>query len=119
MNFEKAIELLQRLIATPSVSRAEGDAADIVEATLASLGFATHRKCNNVWAEAHQHNSALPTILLDAHIDTVKPNASWQRNPYCPTIENGRLYGLGSNDTGGSLVAMIAAFCRLARREQP
>lgn len=119
MNFEKAIELLQRLIATPSVSRAEGDAADIVEAALASLGFATHRKCNNVWAEAHQHNSVLPTILLDAHIDTVKPNASWQRNPYCPTIEDGCLYGLGSNDTGGSLVAMIAAFCRLARREQP
>ena len=119
MNFEKAIALLQRLIATPSVSRAEGDAADIVEATLASLGFATHRKCNNVWVEARQHNSALPTILLDAHIDTVKPNASWQRNPYCPTIEDGRLYGLGSNDTGGSLVAMIVAFCRLARREQP
>lgn len=119
MNFEKAIELLQRLIATPSVSRAEGDAADIVEAALASLGFATHRLHNNVWAEAHPHNPSLPTILLDAHIDTVKPNASWVRNPYEPTIEGGRLYGLGSNDTGGSLVAMIAAFCRLARREQP
>ena len=119
MNFEKAIELLQRLIATPSVSRDEGAAADIVEAELSSLGFATHRLHNNVWAEAHPHNPSLPTILLDAHIDTVKPNASWARNPYEPTIEGGRLYGLGSNDTGGSLVAMIAAFCRLAKREQP
>ena len=116
---DRAIELLQRLIATPSVSREEGAAADVVEAELSALGFVTHRKLNNVWAEAHPHNPSLPTILLDAHIDTVKPNASWVRNPYEPTIEGGRMYGLGSNDTGGSLVAIIAAFCRLAKREQP
>ena len=119
MSLDRAIELLQRLIATPSVSREEGAAADVVEAELSALGFVTHRKLNNVWAEAREHNPLLPTILLDAHIDTVKPNASWQRNPFEPTIEDGRLYGLGSNDTGGSLVAMIAAFCRLAKREQP
>ena len=119
MNFEKAIELLQRLIATPSVSRDEKAAAEIVEAELSSLGFATHRLYNNVWAEAREHNTLLPTILLDAHIDTVKPNASWSRNPYEPTVVDGRLYGLGSNDTGGSLVAMIAAFCSLAQCEQP
>ncbi|MBQ2033596.1 MAG: M20/M25/M40 family metallo-hydrolase, partial [Alistipes sp.] len=119
MSLDRAIELLQRLISTPSVSREESAAADVVEAELSSLGFVTHRKLNNVWAEAREHNPLLPTILLDAHIDTVKPNASWVRNPYEPTIEDGRLYGLGSNDTGGSLVAMIAAFCRLAKREQP
>ena len=119
MNFERAIELLQRLIATPSISREEGAAADVVEAELSSLGFTTHRLHNNVWAEAYKHNPSLPTILLDAHIDTVRPNVSWSRNPYEPVVENGRLYGLGSNDTGGSLVAMIAAFCRLAKRDQP
>ena len=119
MSLDRAIELLKRLIATPSVSREESAAADVVEAELSSLGFVTHRKLNNVWAEAREHNPLLPTILLDAHIDTVKPNASWQRNPFEPAIEQGRLYGLGSNDTGGSLVAMIAAFCRLAKREQP
>ena len=119
MNFERAIELLQRLIATPSISREEGAAADVVEAELSSLGFTTHRLHNNVWAEAYKHNPSLPTILLDAHIDTVRPNTSWSRNPYEPVVENGCLYGLGSNDTGGSLVAMIAAFCRLAKREQP
>jgi acetylornithine deacetylase len=119
MSLDRAIELLQRLISTPSVSREESAAADVVEVELSSLGFVTHRKLNNVWAEAREHNPLLPTILLDAHIDTVKPNASWQRNPFEPTIEDGRLYGLGSNDTGGSLVAMIMAFCRLAKREQP
>lgn len=119
MNFERAIELLQRLIATPSISREEGAAADVVEAELSSLGFTTHRLHNNVWAEAYKHNPSLPTILLDAHIDTVRPNTSWSRNPYEPVVENGCLYGLGSNDTGGSLVSMIAAFCRLAKREQP
>lgn len=119
MNFERAIELLQRLIATPSISREEGAAADVVEAELSSLGFTTHRLHNNVWAEAYKHNPSLPTILLDAHIDTVRPNTSWSRNPYEPVVENGCLYGLGSNDTGGSLVAMIAAFCRLAKRDQP
>ena len=119
MNTEQAIELLQRLIATPSVSRDEAAAADIIEAEFSQMGFAPKRVGNNVWAEAWEHDESKPTILLDAHIDTVKPNAQWSRDAFMPTIEGDKLYGLGSNDTGGSLVAMIAAFSQLAKSEQP
>ena len=119
MNTEQAIELLKRLIATPSVSRDEAAAADIIEAEFSQMGFASKRVGNNVWIEAWEHDESKPTILLDAHIDTVKPNAQWLRDPFTPTIEGDKLYGLGSNDTGGSLVAMIAAFSQLAKTEQP
>ncbi len=119
MTVEQAIELLKRLIATPSVSRDESAAADIVEAQMVEMGFQPHRKGNNVWAEAWERDESKPTILLDAHIDTVKPNVQWLRDPFTPTIDGDRLYGLGSNDTGGSLVAMMAAFSRLATTEQP
>ena len=118
MNSHQAIELLKRLIATPSVSREESAAADIVAAEFERCGFTPKRKGNNVWAEAWAYDPAKPTILLDAHIDTVKPNAQWQRDPFVPTVEGDRLYGLGSNDTGGSLVAMIAAFTQIASTEQ-
>ena len=119
MDTQQAIELLQRLIATPSVSRDEAAAADIIEAEFSRMGFAAKRVGNNVWAEAWEHDESKPTILLDAHIDTVKPNAQWSRDAFTPTIEGDKLYGLGSNDTGGSLVAMIAAFAQLSKTEQP
>lgn len=119
MTIEQAIELLKRLIATPSVSRDESAAADIVEAQMVSMGFKPQRKGNNVWAEAWKRDESKPTILLDAHIDTVRPNAQWVRDPFTPTVEGDRLYGLGSNDTSGSLVAMITVFSQLAATEQP
>ncbi|MBR5138019.1 MAG: M20 family metallo-hydrolase [Alistipes sp.] len=119
MNTEQAIELLKRLIATPSVSRDEAAAADIIEAEFSQMGFTPKRVGNNVWVEAWERDESKPTILLDAHIDTVKPNAQWSRDPFTPMVEGEKLYGLGSNDTGGSLVAMIAAFSQLAMTEQP
>ncbi len=119
MNSTQAIELLMRLIATPSVSREEGQAADIMEAELSKWGFTPKRKGNNVWAVAAEYDAQKPTILLDAHLDTVKPNAQWTRDPFTPQVEQGRLYGLGSNDTGGNVVAMLAAFVRLSHTEQP
>ena len=119
MNTEQAIELLKRLIATPSVSRDEATAADIIEAEFSQMGFTPKRVGNNVWVEACERDESKPTILLDAHIDTVKPNAQWSRDPFTPMVEGEKLYGLGSNDTGGSLVAMITAFSQLAMTEQP
>ena len=119
MHTSQAIELLKRLIATPSISRDEAKAADIVEEELRGLGFAPQRKMNNVWAMALAYDAQKPTILLDAHLDTVKPNAQWVRDPFQPVVEDGKLYGLGSNDTGGSLVALLAAFVRLSKSEQP
>ena len=119
MNKSQAIELLKRLIATPSTSRDEGAEADIIEAEFSRWGFQPQRKGNNVWAQAWPYEESKPTILLDAHLDTVKPSAAWTRDPFIPQIEGERLYGLGSNDTGASLVAMFCAFVRLAKSEQP
>lgn len=119
MQTSQAIELLKRLIATPSISRDEAKAADIVEEELRGLGFVPQRKMNNVWAMALEYDAQKPTILLDAHLDTVKPNAQWTRDPFSAVVEDGKLYGLGSNDTGGSLVALLAAFVRLSKSEQP
>ena len=118
MEFREVISLLKRLIKTPSPSREESDVADIIWAEFLRLGFRAQRKGNNVWAEAWEHDPKKPTILLDAHLDTVKPAAGWVRDPFTPSEEEGRLYGLGSNDTGASLVSLIATFCRLAQSEQ-
>ena len=119
MQTQQAIELLKRLIAIPSPSREETAVADIMEAELRALGFEPQRKGNNVWAQAWAYDAERPTILLDAHLDTVKPNSQWTRDPFTPEVVDGKLYGLGSNDTGGSLVAMLAAFVRLSKGEQP
>ena len=119
MRIERAISLLKQMIATPSPSREEGRVADIIEAELRALGFEPQCKGNNVWAAAWAFDENKPTILLDGHIDTVKPNSAWVRNPYEAVVEDDRLYGLGSNDDGGSVVALLTAFARLAKTEQP
>ena len=119
MEFREVISLLERLIKTPSISRDESAVADIVWDEFLRLGFQPQRKGNNVWAEAWAYDAGKPTILLDAHLDTVKPVAGWVRDPFTPSVEGERLYGLGSNDTGASLVSLIATFVRLAQSEQP
>ena len=119
MEFREVISLLERLIKTPSISRDESAVADIIWDEFLRLGFQPLRKGNNVWAEAWAYDAGKPTILLDAHLDTVKPVAGWVRDPFTPSVEGERLYGLGSNDTGASLVSLIATFVRLAQSEQP
>ncbi len=116
---DDAVDLLRRLIATPSVSRDEAAAASIVEEELRRCGFEPHREANNVWAVSRHYGERKPTLLLNAHIDTVKPVASWTRDPFSPDIVDGRLYGLGSNDCGGGLVALMQAFCHLSQAAQP
>ena len=116
---DNAVGLLRRLIATPSVSRDEAAAADIMEKEIGAYGFKPRREANNVWTVAPGYDGGRPTLLLNAHLDTVKPVASWTRNPFSPDVEDGRLYGLGSNDCGGGLVALLQAFRRLASRRQP
>jgi acetylornithine deacetylase len=113
-----AIDLLHNLIATPSTSRNEAEAANLVEQCFTHLGFAPSRLGNNVWAVAPHYDAALPTLLLNSHIDTVKPVEGWTRDPFTPTddAETGRLYGLGSNDAGASLVSLIAAFAHMSAR---
>lgn len=114
-----AVTLLQKLIATPSVSREETRAADLMEEELRRYGFKPVREANNVWATAREMDPQKPTLLLNAHIDTVKPVSSWTLNPYHPDLQNDTLYGLGSNDCGGGLVSLLQAFRHLASTEQP
>lgn len=114
----EAVSLLSHLIATPSVSRDERRAADIMEEELTSCGFTPHREANNVWAIGPCQRDDRPTLLLNAHIDTVKPVASYTRNPYEPSLEDGTLYGLGSNDCGGGLVSLLQVFRELSASER-
>ena len=116
--FDSAVDLLSRLIATPSISREEAAAADIVEEELRRYGFAPRREGNNVWAVSPGFDESQPTLLLNAHIDTVRPTDSWTRDPFTPTIEGDRLYGLGSNDCGGGLVTLMQMFRKAADSRQ-
>ena len=113
-----AVDLLKKLISTPSVSRNEKEAADIMEQTIRSYGFEPHREANNIWIIDPHYDESRPTLLLNAHIDTVKPVASWTRNPFSPDIEDGVLYGLGSNDCGGGLCSLLQIFRMLTAKPQ-
>ena len=113
-----AVELLKKLIATPSVSRNEKDAADIMEQTIRSYGFEPQREANNLWIIDPHYDESRPTLLLNAHIDTVKPVASWSRDPFSPDVEDDMLYGLGSNDCGGGLCSLLQIFRMLTEKPQ-
>ena len=110
-------DLLKQLIATPSFSREEGPAADILEAWMRAQGLPVRRVGNNLWCETP--GTTDKTLLLNAHIDTVKPVAGYTRDPFTPVVEGDTLYGLGANDDGGSLVALLAAYRLLAAKPQP
>lgn len=112
------IDLLKNMIRIPSVSREEKDAADYMERWMKGNGFEARRLGNNLWMESGPVDGR-PTILLNAHIDTVKPASGYTRDPFTPEIEDGCLYGLGSNDDGGSLVALLETYSRLIQKEQP
>lgn len=112
------IDLLKNMIRIPSFSREEGAVADFLERWMLTEGFAVRRLGNNLWMESGPADGR-PTILLNAHIDTVKPASGYTRDPFTPEIEDGCLYGLGSNDDGGSLVALLETYSRLIQKEQP
>ena len=100
-----AIELLKKMISIPSFSQKHG--------------YTASRKGNNVWAKSKDWDENKPVILLDAHIDTVRPNGNWDTDPFTPVVKDGKLFGLGSNDTGGSVVSMLTAFLHLTAKSQP
>ena len=108
--YEGALSLLKQLIATPSYSKEETRTAGIIEDFLLKNGVEFTRTDNNVWARNLHFDGNLPTILLNSHHDTVRPNSGYTRDPFEPAVENGRFYGLGSNDAGGALVSLLATF---------
>ena len=107
----EAIALLDKLIATPSISREESATADILEAFLREKGVEVQRIHNNVWALCKHFDATKPTLLLNSHHDTVKPSAAYTKEPYLPLHADGKIYGLGSNDAGASLVSLATIFC--------
>ena len=113
-----AVALLQQLIAIPSFSREESVVADFLERYIELKGYVVSRKDNNIWLLSPGFDSSRPTILLNSHIDTVKPASGWNRDPFTPVLENGKLYGLGSNDAGASVVTLLQAFFILTQGQQ-
>ncbi len=116
---EDAVELLKNLISIPSYSRDEQEVAGFLQRHIEAAGYICGRKGNNIWILSPAFDTSKPTILLNSHVDTVKPTQGWSRNPHLPTEEDGRLYGLGSNDAGASLVSLFYAFTLLTAKKQP
>ena len=112
-----ATDLLQQLISVPSFSKEEDKTAGLIYGFLNYHHIQAKRKGNNVWAINQHFDEAKPTLLLNSHHDTVKPNSAYTRNPLLPTVEDGKLYGLGSNDAGGPLVSLITTFFYLYLRD--
>lgn len=114
---QEAISLLKKLIAIPSLSREEEGTADAIAAFLEQHGVAVVRSGNNVWAKNKYYDPEKPTVLLNSHHDTVKPNAGYTRDPFAAEVVDGKLFGLGSNDAGGPLVSLIATFLAFYENE--
>jgi acetylornithine deacetylase len=113
-----AVELLKTLIAAPSASREEDKAADAMVRFIIKCGFEYKRDINNVWVIDPHYYSERPTLLLNAHLDTVKAVDSWTHHPFTPEIDGDYIYGLGSNDCGGGLVSLLQAFRMLVTKKQ-
>lgn len=116
--FYDAVDLLKAMIEIPSFSREEDALATMLESYIRKNGYSPHRKGNNVWILSPDFDDSKPTILLNSHIDTVKPVSAWKRDPFAAIEEDGCLYGLGSNDAGASLVSLLHAFFLLTERKQ-
>ena len=115
--YTEAVELLRHMIRIPSISKQEAGTADLLATFLSDHGVPVHRRKNNVWAFNRYYDPARPTILLNSHHDTVKPNSGYTRDPFSPDIEGDRLYGLGSNDAGASGVSLLETFLHFYDRK--
>ena len=107
---QEAIALLKSLIQTPSFSSEEDQTALLIENWFTSNNIPFERENNNIWAFNKNFDKTKPTLLLNSHHDTVKPNQGYTKNPFEATVEDGKLFGLGSNDAGGCLVSLLATF---------
>ena len=114
---QQAIELLKELIATPSFSKEEEETAAIIGKFFALKGIPANRVGNNIYALNKNYDAAKPSILLNSHHDTVKPNKGYTQDPFTPIEKEGKLFGLGSNDAGGCLVSLIATFLHFYKKE--
>ena len=114
----EALTLLQALIGIPSISREEEAAADFLQNYIEATGIMTGRSGNNIWCISPMFDINRPTILLNSHIDTVKPVQGWRKQPFTAKMDNGKLYGLGSNDAGASVVSLFQTYRYLSSTQQ-
>ena len=114
----EAITLLSSLISIPSISREEEKVADFLQTYIEGSGIMTGRSGNNIWCISPMFDMKKPTILLNSHIDTVKPVNGWRKHPFTAKMDNGKLYGLGSNDAGASVVSLFETYRYLSAKEQ-
>jgi acetylornithine deacetylase len=114
---QEAVALLKQLIAIPSFSKEEQETAAVLEQYLKDKGVEVNRYMNNVWAKCKHFDENKPSLLLNSHHDTVKPNKAYTLNPFLPLEDDGKLFGLGSNDAGGCLVSLLAVFLHYYDRQ--
>ncbi|HEY5370631.1 MAG TPA: M20 family metallo-hydrolase [Hanamia sp.] len=117
--YSDAVDLLKQLISIPSFSKEEDKTADCLEQFLLQKNIKPNRYLNNVWATNKNFDNSNPTILLNSHHDTVKPNKGYTLDPFEPLEKDGQLFGLGANDAGGPLVSLLSAFVYLYESELP
>lgn len=115
---QNALSLLEKLIKTPSFSSEEDQTALLIEAELRKHHLEAKRVGHNVWTQSPDFDDSQPTILLNSHHDTVRPGKSWTKDPFKPTWEDDKLFGLGSNDAGGCLVSLLHSFLYLIGRSK-
>ncbi len=113
----EALDLLKQLISIPSFSEEEDETADAIDIWLKKFGVETKRQYNNIYAFNKRYDESKPNLLLNSHHDTVKPNSAYTKDPFHPHVEEGKLYGLGSNDAGGALCSLLATFVYFYERE--
>lgn len=116
---KEALSLLKSLIEVPSFSREEDQTAQIISNYLTKKNISWEKSGNNIWAKNKHFNPKIPSILLNSHHDTVKPNQGYTRNPFSAELEDGKLFGLGSNDAGGCLVSLIVTFVHFYEKQLP
>jgi acetylornithine deacetylase len=117
--YHEAVDLLKTLIGIPAVSREENERATFLQHWLAERDWEVQRVFNNLWCQAPDYRPEKPTLLLNSHLDTVKPVNGWTKEPFKPVQEEDQLFGLGSNDAGASLCSLIQVFRILSSRPQP
>jgi acetylornithine deacetylase len=117
--YREAVTLLAQLIETPSFSKEERATSEIIEDYLLGHDIEVERSGNNIWAFAAPYDRNKPTIWLNSHHDTVKPNAGYSLDPFFPLVEDMKLFGLGSNDAGASLVCLLSAFVYCCEMDLP
>ena len=114
---EEAFDLLKQLISIPSFSEEEDKTAEAIDTWLKKFGVTTKRQYNNIYAFNKHFDEGKPNLLLNSHHDTVLPNSAYTKDPFDPHVEDGKLYGLGSNDAGGALCSLLATFVHFYERE--